>query len=119
MSATFCVQTASMLSNVGSITSSPTTFSITDAGLYRLSVYVENPHVSGGFTLTPVFLWTDGIGSESNIDNGIQLGSGIEGSQTYPSFLIHAAASSSVAINTVASDAVTSYDMYFVLEKLG
>lgn len=119
MSTTSCLETASLLSNTGSITTATTLFSIDEAGLYRVDCYVENAHVSGGFTLTPVFHWTDGIGAESNINNGIQLGSAIEGSQTYPSFLVHAAASSTLAVTTNASDSTTSYDMYFVLEKVG
>lgn len=119
MSTTYSVHAHSFLSNTGNI-SDQTLFTPTESGLYRISVYYEAANESGGspsFTLS----YTDAIGSQSahmdTLSSPVSISAG-ESHSLFADMVSDNAVAFSVTLGAGDPGSIT-YNLYFVIEKLG
>lgn len=117
VSTTLSVELVELADQSGAV-SATTVKSVAEAGIYRISTYIELAK-DGSFSITPIYTWTDSIGAQSAIVNALQLGSGLDASEVFPSFIIHAEESSEIQILTSPTgESEETYDILIIIEKL-
>lgn len=111
MSTTYLVEYVELADQSGAI-SETTVFTPAEAGIYRLSVYLE--YSEPGNPYGPNFYWTDSSGNVNTNPQTI----GNTG-QAFASFIIHSVAGEPISFSTSPlNEAGASYNVHIIIEKL-